>query len=231
MATATTTVDHTTTTGVAIGPRTSPTTGKPFSILQFDVIDANTSLCDNITCAYDWSCITHSSTNATIDDVSSLTIERLLTMAIDDPINTRLMNNIAWCYSHGHFGTSIDLVKAVEWYSRSSESGDELACFNMGFHYRDGRGIARDGETSRYFWRHAQHIGTNRSKASPTVSQLLEVKDDTEISFQFGTQLQDHVTRKFEQYLALATSSLNEHTEAAGNLCYILGRFYYDVTQ
>jgi TPR repeat protein len=90
-----------------------------------------------------------------MDDISSLNIERLLVMVNDDPDNTRLINNIGWCYAHGQHGATVDLQKAVEWFCRSARGGDELGCFNIGFHYREGRGLARNGEISRYCWRHA----------------------------------------------------------------------------
>jgi len=57
------------------------------------------------------------------------------------------------------FGTPRDMKKAVRWYKRAAEAGDERAMVNLGFAYANGDGVRRNLVLALYWYRRAARRG------------------------------------------------------------------------
>ena len=62
-------------------------------------------------------------------------------------------------------------VKAVEWYAKAAEQGNDLALYQLGCCYYSGHGIPKDEEEAIKCFKRAVKLGNDKAKG--TLSELL----------------------------------------------------------
>jgi TPR repeat protein len=65
--------------------------------------------------------------------------------------NVRAQGLLGFAYESG-LGVSRDDIEAAKWYRRGADTGDDIAQFNIGIMYRDGRGGLPRDPVRAYLW-------------------------------------------------------------------------------
>jgi TPR repeat protein len=62
-----------------------------------------------------------------------------------------------------------DMVKAAEWYSRSSDAGNVRATANLAMMYAKGQGVEQDLHRAEMLFDEAEYVGLDCGKARASV--------------------------------------------------------------
>jgi hypothetical protein len=75
------------------------------------------------------------------------------------------MNELGYIYQHG-YSVSRDGAKAVEWYTKSANLGNEYAMYNLGYIYMYGDGVAQDYAKAMEWYIKSANLGYSRAMNS-----------------------------------------------------------------
>ena len=75
------------------------------------------------------------------------------------------MNNLAICYEYGE-GTEKNLEKALFWFQKAAENGEEIATNNLAICYENGEETEKNLEKAFYWYQKVVENGYNNSKLS-----------------------------------------------------------------
>ena len=68
------------------------------------------------------------------------------------------MNTLGWMYYKGE-GVEVDMVKAVEWFTKAARQGNAAAQYNLGYCYYFGEGVEKDIVEALKWYRKAAEQG------------------------------------------------------------------------
>lgn len=95
--------------------------------------------------------------------------------------------NTGLSYQYGVMGREIDMERAMYWYTKAAESGQEFALLNMGEIYYNGRGVAFDFDRALYYFTWAADKGETQAMVNlgNIYNEGIYVKRDTEMAIAY----------------------------------------------